>query len=116
MKSFPQKSHIFATSFAIELKKSLLTKSINAQIVTVDGKYEILGHLLSHLEGYFLYKTDAAEFLMFLLLMASMILCIQARVKSNVPNVFLGALPLDTFLKPVTAARDITLLAYRANK
>ena len=62
MEFCPQKLFLFDTSFTLEPKKLLLTKSTVAQIVMVNGKYEIRECLLSHLEGCLFYDKDAADF------------------------------------------------------
>ena len=88
------------------------------QIVMVSGKYEIWGYLLSHLEGWLLYRKMKQNFPRSLSLLTSMVLrdAFLAKVKSTESKIFLGVLPQTPFLLCVTATRDITLLATRADK
>ena len=64
------------------------------------GKNEIWGCLLNHLEGYFLYKTDAAEFLKVFIANGKHDIgrSILTHVKSSVSKTLLGAFPLTPFL------------------
>jgi len=83
------------------------------QIVMASGKYEIWECLLSHLEGYLLYKKDGAEFFKAFVTNGKHDIgrCILGQNRKN----FIKNFPQTPFLSHATT-RDITLLANRADK